>query len=61
MSDLKNWTPRPFPARQVLEGRHCRLEPLDVAKHGADIAAAFAGAENVWAYLPVAQPKDRAE
>jgi len=60
MSDLKNWTARPFPERKVLEGRYCRLEPLEVAKHGADIAAAFAGAHDVWAYLPVDEPKDRA-
>ncbi|MGB9365534.1 MAG: GNAT family protein [Xanthobacteraceae bacterium] len=61
MTDLKNWTPRPFPERKVLEGRYCRLEPLDVAKHGGDIATAFAGAESVWTYLPVHPPKDRAE
>src|ERR1044071_370070 len=61
MSDLKNWTPRPFPDRKVLQGRYCRLEPLNVAKHGGDIWAAFAGADSVWAYLPVAQPKTRAE
>jgi RimJ/RimL family protein N-acetyltransferase len=59
MNDLTSWTPRPFPPRKVLEGQHCRLEPLDVAKHGADIAAAFAGAHSVWDYLPVDEPKDR--
>jgi RimJ/RimL family protein N-acetyltransferase len=60
MNDLTNWTSRPFPPRKVLEGRYCRLEPLDVAKHGADIAAAFRGAHGVWDYLPVEEPKDRA-
>ena len=60
MNDLTSWTPRPFPPRKVLEGQYCRLEPLDVAKHGADIAAAFAGAHSVWDYLPVDGPKDRA-
>ena len=60
MNDLTNWTPRPFPPRKVLEGRYCRLEPLDVAKHGADIAVAFLGAHGVWDYLPVEEPKDRA-
>jgi len=61
MSDLKNWKASPFPERKVLDGRYCRLEPLDVVKHGADIAAAFAGADSVWTYLPVHPPKDRAE
>ena len=61
MNDLKNWTPRPFPERKVLQGRYCRLEPLDVAKHGGDIWAAFKGAANVWTWLPAPQPQDRAE
>ena len=60
MSDLSNWKAPPFPPRKVLEGTYCRLEPLDVARHGAEIAAAFVGADSVWAYLPVEQPKDRA-
>jgi RimJ/RimL family protein N-acetyltransferase len=60
MNDLANWTPPPFPPAKVLEGAYCRLEPLDVAKHGAQIAAAFVGAHDVWTYLPVEEPKDRA-
>ena len=60
MTDLSNWTPPPFPPRKVLEGRYCRLEPLDVARHGADIAAAFVGAHEVWTYLPVPEPESRA-
>ena len=59
MNDLANWTPPPFPPRKTREGSYCRLEPLDVAKHGADIAAAFVGAHDVWTYLPVEEPKDR--
>ena len=61
MTDLTNWKAPPFPPAKVLEGRYCRLEPLDVARHGADIAAAFVGAHDVWAYLPVPEPKDRGE
>jgi RimJ/RimL family protein N-acetyltransferase len=60
MSDLKNWKAPPFPPAKVLEGRYCRLEPLDVARHGADIAAAALGHDNLWAYLPLDPPKDRA-
>jgi RimJ/RimL family protein N-acetyltransferase len=60
MNDLANWTPPPFPPAKVQEGAYCRLEPLDVAKHGGDIAAAFVGAHDVWTYLPVEEPKDRA-
>jgi RimJ/RimL family protein N-acetyltransferase len=61
MSDLSRWKAPPFPPARVLEGHYCRLEPLDVARHGADIAAAFVGAHDVWAYLPVPEPKDRGE
>jgi RimJ/RimL family protein N-acetyltransferase len=60
MTDLKNWTPRPFPPRKVLEGRYARLEPLDVARHGADIWAAFANApESLWDYLFTGKPPSR--
>ena len=60
MGDLSDWKAPPFPPRKVVEGAYCRLEPLDVAKHGGDIAAAFAGAHDVWTYLPVEEPQDRA-
>jgi RimJ/RimL family protein N-acetyltransferase len=59
-TDLSGWTSPPFPPRKVLEGQYCRLEPLDAARHGADIAAAFAGADEVWAYLPVQPPESPA-
>ena len=61
MSDLKNWTPPPFPDRKILEARYCRLEPLEVARHGNDLAAALAGANEVWDYLPAPPPRSRAE
>jgi len=61
MSDLSNWKAPPFPPAKVLEGRYCRLEPLDVARHGADIAAAFADApDDLWAWLPTYKPESRA-
>lgn len=34
MENLENWTPRPRPQRQALEGRYVKLEPLDAARHG---------------------------
>jgi RimJ/RimL family protein N-acetyltransferase len=61
MSDLSNWTPRPFPERRVLQGRYCRLEPLDAAKHGDDLWEAIKNADSVWAYLPAFPPKEAAE
>jgi len=34
---VDGWTPRPLPSRIALEGRFCRLEPLDPARHAADL------------------------
>lgn len=34
MEDLSQWTPRPRPERQPMEGRYVRLEPLDAGRHG---------------------------
>ena len=35
---LPDWQPRPWPARQVLQGSRCRLEPLTPA-HASDLFA----------------------
>lgn len=61
MSDLARWTPRPLPERRVLEGRYCRLEPLDAARHGDQLFAASMapGAEERHRYLFEA-PMERA-
>jgi RimJ/RimL family protein N-acetyltransferase len=50
---LADWAPRPRPARLALEGRYCRLEPLDPQRHGdALFAASMApGAEDRFRYL----------
>jgi len=34
---LPGWTPPPRPPRTVLEGRYCRLEPLDPERHAAPL------------------------
>jgi len=54
-ASVPHWTPRQWPARTPMVGRYCRLEPLDVACHAAQLHAAnsedTAGAN--WTYLPV--------
>lgn len=62
-SDLSGWTGVPRPERVVLEGRYTRLEPLDPARHGADLyrAASDEGAETRFRYLFETKPRDRAE
>ena len=61
MSDLGNWTPRPRPARAAIEGRYCRLEPLDPKRHGDHLFAASMapGAEDRFRFL-FESPQDRA-
>lgn len=45
MTDLTNWTPRPLPVREPLEGHYVRLEPLDAAKHGEELYEASSVAD----------------
>jgi RimJ/RimL family protein N-acetyltransferase len=61
MTNLANWTPRPRPARVALEGRYCRLEPLDPKRHGDDLFAASMapGAEDRFRFL-FESPQERA-
>ena len=51
---LPDWTPPPRPPRAVLQGRYCRVEPLDIAAHAADLHAAFVADTDGrdWSYLP---------
>jgi RimJ/RimL family protein N-acetyltransferase len=52
-ADLSNWTPRPLPPETPLTGRYCRLERLNEAHHGADLANVFLSAPHTtWDYLP---------
>jgi len=61
MVDLPaDWTAPPFPPRQALEGQWTRLEPLDLQRHGDDLAAAFRDADAVWTWLPPLAPADDA-
>lgn len=52
---LPAWTARPLPARVVLQGRFCRLEPLSAERHAAQLYAAFSQAADhrLWTYLTV--------
>jgi RimJ/RimL family protein N-acetyltransferase len=51
---LPSWSARPLPPRAAIEGRFCRVEPLDPDRHAADLFAANsedAEGRN-WTYLP---------
>jgi RimJ/RimL family protein N-acetyltransferase len=47
------WSSRPRPARAPLEGRYCRLEPLELRRHGEQLfeASMAPGAEERFRYL----------
>jgi RimJ/RimL family protein N-acetyltransferase len=51
---VPGWSPRPRPPRTAMEGRFCRVEPLDADRHAAELFAANAEAADgrLWTYLP---------
>jgi RimJ/RimL family protein N-acetyltransferase len=62
LDDLKDWQPRPRPAREPLEGRYVRLEPLDAARHGDGLyeASTVADAAERFRWLFDYPPESRA-
>jgi RimJ/RimL family protein N-acetyltransferase len=50
---VPDWTARARPPRATFEGRYCRLEPLDAARHAADLYDAYsrAGDGRDWTYM----------
>ncbi len=59
---LEGWTPPPFPERRILEGRFCRVEPLDLARHASELYEAYAEDADgaMWTYLPYGPFADEA-
>jgi RimJ/RimL family protein N-acetyltransferase len=51
---LPHWMARPRPPRSPMEGRFCRVEPIDPARHAADLHAAnlLDREGRNWTYLP---------
>ena len=51
---VPGWTPRPRPPRTAMEGAYCRVEPVDPARHAADLHEANStDAEGrIWTYMP---------
>jgi len=59
---LPRWTGRPCPPRSAMESRYCIVEPVDPARHAADLHAANSldREGRNWTYLPYG-PFDRLE
>lgn len=51
---VEGWTARGAPPRTAIEGRYCRVEPLDV-RHATDLYQAYDSAADGrdWTYMPV--------
>jgi RimJ/RimL family protein N-acetyltransferase len=51
--ELPGWQPPAYPPRRPLEGRFCRVEPLDVARHAAGLhdANSLDREGRMWTYL----------
>lgn len=50
---VPDWSTRPVPENVVLQGKFCRLEPLDAGLHAGDLYAAYAAAPDGrdWTYM----------
>lgn len=52
---LARWSARPTPARVTIDGRFCRLEPLNAERHADDLYSAYrlASDDRDWTYMAV--------
>lgn len=59
MQDLSNWTARPAPRLEPMEGSHVRLEPLSAVRHGKELfkASSVPDAIDRFRYLGELPPK----
>lgn len=50
---VDGWTARPRPPRDPMEGRYCRVEPIDPARHAAELhdANCMDGEGRIWTYM----------
>ncbi|MEO6928165.1 MAG: GNAT family protein [Casimicrobiaceae bacterium] len=50
---LPDWSARAAPSSAPMQGRYCRLEPIDAARHGKSLYAAFSAAPDArdWTYM----------
>jgi RimJ/RimL family protein N-acetyltransferase len=58
---VPGWSPRPRPPHTAIEGRTCRVVPLDPIAHGGDLFEAEAEDPEAtgWTYLPSERPAGR--
>lgn len=56
---LPDWQPARMPEASVMQGRYCRLEPLECERHASDLYSAYASAPDGsdWTYLTEERPE----
>lgn len=57
---VEGWAPPPRPDWERIEGRYVVLEPLDPARHAADLFAANRESDAIWDYMPYGPFADEA-
>lgn len=59
---VPGWSARPFPPQTPMNGRYCRVEPLDPARHAAELylANSIDAEGKNWTYLSIDAPADLA-
>ncbi|ASJ71299.1 GNAT family N-acetyltransferase [Granulosicoccus antarcticus] len=52
---VSEWGPAQLPPRVLMQGRFCRLEPLDILTHVDELFEAFSSGEagGLWTYMPM--------
>jgi RimJ/RimL family protein N-acetyltransferase len=53
--EVPDWTPPPPPPREAMQGRYCRVEPLDIDRHIGELYGANANDREgrMWTYLAI--------
>lgn len=50
--EVPGWTARPVPPRTPMQGRYCRVEPMDPARHAEQLVEAFREDDGrMWTYM----------
>jgi len=51
---VENWQPAQTPPRATMQGKYCRLEPVDIDNHAQELfdANAESNDDSMWTYLP---------
>lgn len=59
---LPDWTPREVPPAKIMQGKYCRLEPMDPERHTPELWEAYKDTDaSQWTYLLTECPSSEAQ